>query len=35
MQMINMEVIKKVGKKVTLSRMAAKNAAVVKMAVKN
>ena len=35
MQMINMQVIKKVGQKATLSRMAAKNAAVVKMAVKN
>jgi hypothetical protein len=35
MQMINTQVIKKVGQKATLSRMAAKNAAVVKMAVKN
>jgi len=34
-QMINTQVIKKVGQKATLSRMAAKNAAVVKMAVKN
>jgi len=35
MQMINTQVIKKVGQKATMSRMAAKNAAVVKMAVKN
>jgi len=35
MQMINTQVIKTVGQKATLSRMAAKNAAVVKMAVKN
>ena len=35
MQMINTQVIKKVGQKATLSRMAAKNAAVVRMAVKN
>ena len=34
-KMINTQVIKKVGQKATLSRMAAKNAAVVKMAVKN
>ena len=34
-QMINTQVIKKVGQKATLSRMAAKHAAVVKMAVKN